>query len=232
MRITYLGHSGFLLETEAFDLIFDYYTGDLPTLSDKKETVVFVSHNHYDHMNPAIFKICAPGKRVQYVLSSDVPPSLPREYGVEEFLSVEPAKLYRLKGGRLRVRTLRSTDAGVAFLVTTEQETIFHAGDLNLWLWDGMSEEEVYAMTKTYRQYIAALRGTEIDVAFLPLDNRQGQYAFLNIDYCMRHFHICRCIPMHYFGTTKICDALLDSEMSRDYRNRIVKMKPYGTVAF
>lgn len=232
MKITYLGHSGFSVETEKFNFIFDYYTGEIPDLPQGKDTFVFVSHNHYDHMNPDIFNICRVMKNVRYVLSSDVPASLPERFGVREYIAVDPGRNLRLetKGGRLKIKTLHSTDAGVAFLIMTEKETIFHAGDLSLWLWDGMSESEVYGMTNAYKQYTSVLRNYVIDVAFLTLDNRQEQYAFLNIDYYMRHFNIKNCIPMHYFGSTKICDALKDSDMSMDYRDRIIKLKPFRYV--
>lgn len=232
MKITYLGHSGFAVETEKFNFVFDYYTGEIPELSQKKDTFVFVSHNHYDHMNPDVFNLCRSMKNVRFVLSSDIPDSLPQRFGVRDYISASPGRSLRFetRGGRMRVKTLYSTDAGVAFLVITERETIFHAGDLNLWLWDGMTESEVYDMTNAYRQYTAPLRNYTIDVAFLTLDTRQEQYAFLNIDYYMRHFNIKNCIPMHYFGSTKICDALKDSDISIDYRDRIVKLKPFRYV--
>ena len=51
MRITYLGHSGFLAETKEHYLLFDYYTGKLPVFSPEKKLTVFVSHCHQDHYN-------------------------------------------------------------------------------------------------------------------------------------------------------------------------------------
>ena len=41
----------------------------------------------------------------------------------------------------IRIRTLRSTDEGVAFLVSVEGKMIYHAGDLNDWYWKEESEE-------------------------------------------------------------------------------------------
>lgn len=51
MRVTYLGHSGFLLEMEDALLLFDYYQGSLPEMDLEKTLFVFVSHVHYDHYN-------------------------------------------------------------------------------------------------------------------------------------------------------------------------------------
>mgnify|MGYP000382206809 FL=1 len=42
-----------------------------------------------------------------------------------------------LELGKVRIQTLKSTDAGVAFLVECEGRTIYHAGDLNWWHWEG-----------------------------------------------------------------------------------------------
>ena len=57
MKITYINHSGFLIETKDCYYIFDYYKGELPPLDKKKEVIVFCSHFHKDHFNPVIFKI-------------------------------------------------------------------------------------------------------------------------------------------------------------------------------
>ena len=55
MRITYIGHSGFLVELKKSLLLFDYYEGALPALSHEKQLYVFASHRHPDHFNPEIF---------------------------------------------------------------------------------------------------------------------------------------------------------------------------------
>ena len=41
MKITYINHSGFLLETKDCYYIFDYYKGELPNLDKEKEVIVF-----------------------------------------------------------------------------------------------------------------------------------------------------------------------------------------------
>ena len=40
----------------------------------------------------------------------------------------------------LDIMTLRSTDAGVAFYVASNGVSLFHAGDLNDWEWDGAGD--------------------------------------------------------------------------------------------
>ena len=41
MKITYINHSGFLVETRDCYYIFDYYKGELPNLDKEKEVIVF-----------------------------------------------------------------------------------------------------------------------------------------------------------------------------------------------
>ena len=73
MKITYINHSGFLLETKDCYYIFDYYKGELPHLDKEKEVIVFCSHFHKDHFNPQIFEILDDmGMTYQAVLANDI----------------------------------------------------------------------------------------------------------------------------------------------------------------
>ena len=40
----------------------------------------------------------------------------------------------------MKIKTLESSDIGVAFLIEIEGKVIYHAGDLNWWHWDGDTE--------------------------------------------------------------------------------------------
>ena len=75
MRVTYIGHSGFLLEWEHCYWLFDYYQGVLPDLDGEKQIIVFCSHSHGDHFNPAVFALAQAYPHVSYVFSSQVKPS-------------------------------------------------------------------------------------------------------------------------------------------------------------
>ena len=73
MKITYINHSGFLIETRDCYYIFDYYKGELPHLDKEKEVIVFCSHFHQDHFNPQIFGILEDmGMTYQAVLANDI----------------------------------------------------------------------------------------------------------------------------------------------------------------
>ena len=49
MKVTYIHHSGFLVETERFYYLFDYESGALPELDAKKPIFVLSSHSHRRH---------------------------------------------------------------------------------------------------------------------------------------------------------------------------------------
>ncbi len=223
--INYAGHSGFSVESETHMLIFDYSEGILPKPVKKKKTYVFISHAHEDHFNPDIFSICSEYPNVKYIISYDIDKKILDKYGIDDYLIADPGMDIRIES-RFRLKVLPSTDCGVAYLAGYSGRNIFHAGDLNLWLWEGMRESEVYDMTEKFREYTKGLKNFWIDTAFLPLDARQGMYSYLGFDYYMKHFRIKNAIPMHFSGSPKICDDFLCDPISRDYKNKIICIKP------
>ena len=59
----------------------------------------------------------------------------------------------------IEIETLRSNDMGVAFLVKVEGKTIYHAGDLNWWHWNGEPEEDNEYYKKTFQDEMKYLEG-------------------------------------------------------------------------
>ena len=222
-----LGHSGFTVESETHMLIFDYSEGNITRLPENKKLYVFISHAHSDHFDPRIFGICKDHPYVKFVVSDDIKRSDVTSYGVEDYVVATPGMDIKLES-KFRLKALPSTDCGVAYLAGVNGRNIYHAGDLHLWLWEGMTEGEVYAMTTRFREYTKGLKMFNIDTAFLPLDTRQGIYSFLGFDYYMRNFKINHAIPMHFFGSSKICEDLLYDPISRDYRSKIIPLTRGG----
>lgn len=103
MGVTYLGHSGFLVELEDTYFLFDYYKGSLPKMDTEKKILVFISHAHYDHYRKEIFTLRDSFSRIRFVLSSDI---FVRE--AEDVVSMKPNEETVVFG--CRIRTLRSTD--------------------------------------------------------------------------------------------------------------------------
>ena len=122
-----------------------------------------------------------------YVLSDDIwrkraPQELRRQIlflGPEEEASVNlpPA---------VKVRTFKSTDEGVAFMVECEGKRIYHAGDLNNWVWRGEPEADNARMSDRYHRELDEMAGNHVDVAFVPLDPRQEEDFYRGMDDYMR----------------------------------------------
>lgn len=221
MKVTYMAHSGFAVETAEHRLIFDYFRGDLDIPDDGKTVIFFVSHFHEDHYNRGIYSH-AERAHTYYVLSREIK-------GAPAFAAatyVRPNCEYEVGG--VAVRTLRSTDCGVAYLVFADGEVIYHAGDLHLWVWDGAPEESRRRVEQAFRTEIEKLRGIDIDAAFLPLDPRQDEEGVLGFDYTMRTLRIKRAFPMHFWGLGEYVDAFCASETASPYRDRIIPLTEEG----
>ena len=87
----------------------------------------------------------------------------------------------------IEIETLRSNDMGVAFLVKVEGKTIYHAGDLNWWHWNGEPEEDNEYYKKTFQDEMKYLEGKKIDLAFMLLDPRQEDKYCWGMNYFLEH---------------------------------------------
>ena len=215
MNVTYIHHSCFLVETDSCYYLFDYEKGTLPELSVTKPIFVLSSHSHPDHYNPEIFSMldhCGMEK-VYAVLSDDIEDSFDAE--VPEMLKVfkvSAGREYELCSGQ-KLTTFESTDMGVAFLIEDENELIYHAGDLNDWVWDEDSESERQQMTAAYRGQIDLLEeklaGRSLDAAFVVLDPRQEQDYDRGMCYFLDHISAKKVYPMHYWEQPEIIETFL-----------------------
>lgn len=228
MQITYLSHSGFLAETETALYLFDYYKGEIPKLDPEKQLFVLVSHGHYDHYKKEIFQLGQSLKIPYYVLPEEVeiPEEAKNNLDEAHFLRVIPGKEYCLEGRK--IRTLRSTDEGVAYVIQEQAGTIYHAGDLNWWHWEGEEEPFNQMMQRNYQREINKLGNMEIDLAFVPVDPRLGEQYCWGLDYFMRHTRTKHVIPMHFWGEYEIFERLEKEECTISYRERILPLESEG----
>lgn len=221
MKVTYIGHSGFLVELEETYLLFDYFEGNIPTLDETKKLIIFVSHNHHDHFNPKIFDI--KHDDISYILSSDV--RIQKTVQDKELIIMEPHEKINISirnNQDINVETLKSTDEGIAFLVCVEGKNIYHAGDLNLWKWK--EEDDTYNddMSLNYSKEIDQLVGKKIDVAFLPLDPRQEEYAYEGVEEFIQKVNADIIFPMHFWKDYSIIERYNEShELKVSDVNRI-----------
>ncbi|MBO5292945.1 MAG: MBL fold metallo-hydrolase [Lachnospiraceae bacterium] len=214
MKITHLYHSGFSVELEQSVLIFDWYQGMLPLFDPEKEIYVFVSHKHPDHYSTKIWELASLYPKIHFILHRGICKQPPAET-----VFVTAHREYAV--GSLQFHTLLSTDTGVAYLVQVEGKTIYHAGDLNLWYWEGESETENKWQIGTYQAEINRLKNTPIDVAFLTLDPRQKKNAVLGMQYFLKQITVLLAIPMHYWDEKEKAKAYLETEALLPYRSKI-----------
>ena len=240
MKIVYLYHDGFLVELERHILLFDYWKGGLPAADAGKSLLVFASHVHPDHFSFEIFRLSESSGNVHYFLGNDIG----RRFNERSFLKHGVSEeAYRqisfLKAGAdadtdgCRIRTLKSTDTGVAFRISCEGREIFHAGDLNDWSFSGNSETENRTEKNSFRSILDGIRGAHFDTAFFPLDPRQEEHAFDGFDYFMRNTDTDEVFPMHRWGDTEIIGRLAADPVSEPYREKIrdpEKFKQTGAV--
>lgn len=223
MRITYLSHSGFLIELENAYFLFDFYKGELPEIKVDKLFFVFVSHAHYDHFGKDIFKLRERLPEIHYILSDDVEV----EAG-DDILFIGPNEEREVAG--CRIRTLRSTDEGVAFLVQYKERTFYHAGDLNWWHWESESRAYNTRMRRNYQYEINKLQGAGIDVAFLPVDPRLGEQYNWGLDCFMKRIGADAVFPMHFWDNYGIFGRLMLEEDTKAYADKIHQITKEGQV--
>lgn len=210
MKITYIGHSGFFVKLDNLYMLFDYFEGDIPLMKLDKSLIVFVSHNHHDHFNPAIFGI--QHSKIIYVLSYDVKlVDKPKDKKIVIMNEHEKINLTIDDINSICIETLKSTDEGIAFLIQTDGKTIYHAGDLNLWKW--LEEDDNYNQTMAinYSKEIDLLKDKKIDVAFLPLDPRQEKYEFEGIEEFIQKISVKTIFPMHFWKDYTIIQRFNDT---------------------
>ena len=219
MKVTYIHHSCFLVETDRFYYLFDYEKGHLPEIDGSKPIVVLSSHGHGDHYNPEIFSLLAASgmQRIRAILSDDI------EAPVDvDLLQVSPEKKYDL-GLQQELVTFRSTDQGVAFLIEDQGILIYHAGDLNDWVWEEESDAYNEEMTANYRKQVDILSRKlghrKVDLAFVVLDPRQEKDYDRGLCYFLERVAATQVYPMHYWGKPVIIETFLKDHP--EYKSKI-----------
>lgn len=207
MKVTYLNHSGVLVEFKDHYCIFDYFRGELPLLDKKKEVIVFCSHSHNDHYNPFIFDLLdKKGMRYQAILANDISDEN-RLMNIKSSF-VEPDKCYQFDDG-IQVETLLSNDSGVAFIVSTDEGVVYHGGDLNDWYWEGEPEEENLELRTIYHTEIGKIKGRHFDVAFVPLDPRLEMHYADGLLYFLENVDCDAVYPIHYWGDPSVIQRFI-----------------------
>lgn len=220
LKLTYIWHSCFVAETPSWAAVFDFWkdpvagAGELPlflrAIPESKPLYVLVSHHHKDHFTRAIFDWQKVHVNTRYVVSRDV------ERSVRHLL--RPDSMYRgsrpapesvtvLKPGEswrdslVEIHAFGSTDIGNSYLLTASGKNIFHAGDLNAWVWkDESTQAEIDAAQREFKAKIAPLASLveELDFAMFPVDSRIGRDYWEGAAMFVRGLRVKRFFPMHF----------------------------------
>lgn len=218
LTLTYIYHDGFLLQTPQANIIFDYWKDPeqaeprfLQQLDPHKPLYVLVTHHHKDHYNPEIFQWAGKFQKIHYVLSRDT------FRAARHFFS--PASLYRglkridpglvsdlapgdvFDDGTVRIRAFGSTDIGNSYMVTVDGEKVFHAGDLNAWIWkDDSTQSEIDDALAQYDKVLATMEQatTDFQLAMFPVDPRLGTDFWTGAYIFVRRFRVDTFVPMHF----------------------------------
>lgn len=211
MKVTYLKHSGFMVESRNYIYLFDYIGGNIDkAIKSDKKIYVMVSHIHDDHFSKIIFDIATKHDNVTYILSYDVVKKIKKNAILSKMteqlniIRVQAHEKYKIDD--IVVETLKSTDEGVAFIVSEKDGTIYHAGDLNWWHWDGEPKSWNRNMEVNFKREIDSMRGRKIDIAFVPLDPRQEEAYYMGMDYFIKNVGANEIYPMHFWGEPRIID--------------------------
>lgn len=233
MRVIFIHHSCFLVEIEDKVLIFDYFGGDkvndyhftgkIPEYGRDKQIYMFASHCHRDHYDMDILRWTEKYPNIQYIFSKDIriSPNFLKKHDIDpnvrkRVLFVTADRKYQLDD--LKIRTFRSTDAGVAFYVELNGICLFHAGDLGDWNWEGVGELTNGVQTRKYRSIIRQLSALPVDIAFVPMDSRLGPNQGNGMDYFLKHIDSDNVFPMHmwqdYSGIARYKKKISNSQMA------------------
>ena len=205
--ITHYYHSGFSVAYQNRLFVFDYWRGeedelkpDMQLTPDKlkkyDDVFVFISHEHIDHLDPVVFT-WKDFTNVSYIVSSDMPVGTRGK-------RMAPRDTLMLCD-EVSVTAFDSTDLGVSFLLDLNGIRIFHAGDLNFWHWrEESTMKEIEEAEEEFRKAVSPLEKERIDVAFFPVDPRQGSMFDAGANYFILSVKPRLLIPMHYFHRSEV----------------------------
>ena len=218
LKLTYIFHSGFVVETEQCVLVFDYWMDPANVIAEyrkiHKHVYVFSSHFHEDHFTKDIFRwrVENTSARYTYILSKDILKH--RRAGKED------ADVWLAKGGtwadsNIKVVATGSNDSGVSWVVEVGDRRIFHAGDLCNWyarfLEGETPDKEVYSEefdeyinpVAEEKRFLGELKDVgkvakDFDLVMFPVDGRIGNGYTRGARQFIERFKVGLLVPMHF----------------------------------
>lgn len=236
MNITFIRHSGFMVEMDTAVFLFDYFKGEIPEFEKGKPLVIFVSHKHPDHYNSQIFDLFEEYENVYFVLHKDcgikwkIKEWEERGYDYQnKLLQVVKNKEYVIflsSGKSLKIQTLKSTDTGVAYVLEYEGQTFYHAGDLGHWRWKDRDEAYNNQKAIAYETEMKKLQNKSIDVAFVPMDPRLIEDMFISFEKFLANANVGKIFPMHMWQRFELSKRFVKEHL--EYKDKVVCITKNG----
>ena len=208
MKLDYIYHSGFAIETEEVTIIIDYYKDSSEEMRNQGivhdyllqkpgKLYVLSTHFHPDHFNREILAWREQRPDIIYIFSKDILKH--RRANREDGVYINKGESY--EDDTLRIDAFGSTDVGISFLIHLQGMSIFHAGDLNNWHWSEESTEQeirkangdFLAEVKYLKQRISA-----IDLVMFPVDRRMGKDYMKGAEQFIEQIKTTIFVPMHF----------------------------------
>lgn len=238
IKVNYLFNSGFLIETENYLLIFDYYLDSVDggqndiangVITEKelfanKKILVFISHGHEDHFNPCVLDWRKKREDIKYIISSDIE----IQDKDQSINIVSPYESLDIEG--VLIKTYGSTDAGVSFWLKVDGVNIFHAGDLNWWHWFDESEEFNQNQERVFKQEIQSIKDNKVDIVFFPVDPRLIESYYLGGEYFIKELSPKILIPMHFGRNYEVIKKF--GSKVKNYETKVVEISKRGEEIF
>jgi L-ascorbate metabolism protein UlaG (beta-lactamase superfamily) len=235
MNVTYLGHSGFIVETKMAYYLFDYIRGELPKFDENKALYVFASHSHDDHFSMKIFDKVIAETATAYILGYDIKRKFRRSQPIE--IAQNADKIYwasadtSIEFEDCTVTNLRSTDIGVAFVVSeSDNVNIYHAGDLNWWHWEEADKARNRNIEVNFKRSIDKIKDIHFDIAFAPLDPRLEDSYYYGFKYFLDTVSADNVFPMHFWEDYNVIDRYISEYGNAEHIIKIKKEGQYFTL--
>lgn len=220
IRLLYIWHDCFVFENDTQAIVFDYWKDPLASshtlpeflkrLDKGKRLYVLVSHHHKDHYVKDIFDWCVEFPNIRYILSKDTAKFVRHILRADSLYSgitppldcvtvLQPGETY--KDENISVEAFDSTDIGNSYAIVAGETALFHAGDLNAWIWkDESTEEEVETELKKYAAILGKIKEKypRFDLAMFPVDSRIGTDYFTGAKQFVREIEVAHFFPMHF----------------------------------
>ncbi len=221
--ITYWYHSCFTIEIGDKVMLFDYpnrgidasIDEEIKTTIDGSELYIFISHGHGDHFSPEVTKFSKSSEKTRVLFSDDISEKSMLNGHSElsdsvTFNRMEPGEQYNVDD--MRVRTWKSNDAGLAFLIHQDKKKIYYGGDLAKWNWPEWNDKKIKEHVKIFDEVVKELRDEDIDIAFSNMDERLPSWAgpLEFIEKVNPHYFV----PMHTFGNEGWIDDLINENIN------------------